>query len=217
MCWNAEVSLNTFIFSFFVLILVYYNNEYTKYKIKIFENKWFYIFLSSIIFIQFFEFFIWKNLKNKYNSFFTKCLIFLIILQPIFSLMLLSNLTLRNILLIPYVIVGFAFMLNILTSNKVNTHVSKNGHLVWNYFEIKFGGFLLNKILFLLWTFLLLFPLFYEKKWEFLLFGIITLIFCVYAEYNSRASTWCWITNLFSIYLIVYLLFYLPLKEKGIC
>ena len=133
--------------------------------------------------------------------------------------MLLSNLTIRNILLIPYVIGGFAFMLNILASNKVVSTVSKNGHLIWNwnYFEIKFGGIVINKILWLLWTLLLLFPLFYEKKWEFLLFGILTLIFCVYAEYNSRASTWCWITNLFSIYLIVILLFYLPLKEKGIC
>jgi len=217
MCWNAEVSLNTFIFSMFVLIFIYYNNEYTKYKIKIFENKWFYIFLSSIFFIQLFEFFIWKNLKNKYNSFFTKCLLFLIILQPAFSLMLLSNLNLRNILLIPYLFFGGIFVLNLLTTNKVITYVSKNEHLVWNYFDIKLGGIVINKFLWLLWTFLLLFPLFYENKWEFLLFGLITLCFCVYSEYNSRASTWCWITNFFSIYLITYLLFYLPMKEKGIC
>ena len=214
MCWNADVSLNTFLFSMFVLILIYYNNEYTKYKIKIFENKWFYIFLSSIIFIQLLEFFIWKNLKSNLNSFFTKCLMILIILQPVFSLMLLSNLTLRNILLIPYIFGSILFLIN-LTSNEVTTYVSKSGHLVWKYFDIKLGGIVINKYLSLCWVFLLLFGLFYEKKWEYLLFGIITIIICSYAEYNSSSSTWCWISNLFFIYLISYLLFYLPLIEKG--
>ena len=216
MCWNADVSLNTFIFSMFVLVLIYYNNEYTKYKIKIFEkNKWFYIFLFSIILIQLFEFLIWKNLNNKFNSLFTKCLIFLIILQTVFSLMLLSNLTLRNMLLIPYIIFVSIFLLNILISNEVKTYVSKSGHLVWKYFDIKLGGIVINKYLLLCWGFLFLFSLFYEKKWEYLLFGLITLLICVYADYTSSSSTWCWISNLFSIYLITYLLFYLPLKERG--
>lgn len=34
MCWNENVSLNTFLFSSFVLLLIFYNNTYTQYKIK---------------------------------------------------------------------------------------------------------------------------------------------------------------------------------------
>jgi len=30
MCWNAEVSLNTFAFSTFVLGMIIYNNTYTQ-------------------------------------------------------------------------------------------------------------------------------------------------------------------------------------------
>ena len=100
MCWNAEVSLNTFVFTCFTLAFVYYNNEYTQYKLSEFKNKWLYIFLFLVFLIQFIEYFIWKNLKNKYNPFFTKILFVTIYLQPIASLMLLSNLTIRNALLI---------------------------------------------------------------------------------------------------------------------
>ena len=38
MCWNQHVSLNTFIFSMFVLLLIAYNNEYTQYKIPELNN-----------------------------------------------------------------------------------------------------------------------------------------------------------------------------------
>jgi hypothetical protein len=67
MCWNAEVSLNTFLFSGFVLLLIMYNNNYTQYKIQFIEgidNIWAYIFLFSWILMQLFEFFIWKNINN---------------------------------------------------------------------------------------------------------------------------------------------------------
>ena len=39
MCWNKDVSLNTFLFSGFVLLLIYYNNTYTKYKVAEFDSK----------------------------------------------------------------------------------------------------------------------------------------------------------------------------------
>ena len=40
MCWNEHVSLNTFLFSSFVLLLIIYNNYYTKYKIKELHSPW---------------------------------------------------------------------------------------------------------------------------------------------------------------------------------
>ena len=52
MCWNESVSLNTFLFSSFVLLLVMYNNYYTKYKITELDNVWIYLFLASFIFMQ---------------------------------------------------------------------------------------------------------------------------------------------------------------------
>ena len=52
MCWNSQVSLNTFLFSTFVLLLVMYNNYYTQYKIKGMENIWVYVFFMSFITMQ---------------------------------------------------------------------------------------------------------------------------------------------------------------------
>ena len=146
MCWNAEVSLNTFLFSFFTLAFVYYNNEYTKYKNPVFKNKWLYIFLLSVFTIQLFEYFIWKNLKSAYNAFFTKGVLLLLILQPAASLMLLTNIKLRIMLLIPYLIIGFIFMIKIISSDKVDSTVSKQGHLIWNHFNLEIGDFDIKKL-----------------------------------------------------------------------
>ena len=52
MCWNASVSLNTFLFSSFILGLIIYNNLFTKYKIQHLNNIWAYLFLSSFILMQ---------------------------------------------------------------------------------------------------------------------------------------------------------------------
>ena len=52
MCWNESVSLNTFLFSSFVLLLIIYNNYYTKYKIPELNNVWIYLFLASFISMQ---------------------------------------------------------------------------------------------------------------------------------------------------------------------
>ena len=49
MCWNQYISLNTFIFSVFVLLLIAYNNEYTQYKTPFFSNKFVYFFFMSFI------------------------------------------------------------------------------------------------------------------------------------------------------------------------
>lgn len=61
MCWNANVSLNTFLFSGCVLALIIYNNSFTQYKIQELNNKWVYFLIASFVFIQLIEFFIWKK------------------------------------------------------------------------------------------------------------------------------------------------------------
>jgi len=216
MCWNAEVSLNTFLVSIFTLAFVYYNNEYTQYKIKEFKNKWVYIFLLLVFSVQLFEFFIWKNINNEYNSLFTKILFITVYLQPLASLMLLSNLKLRNILMTPYIIFAIPYFSNIITSNKIYSSVSKNGHLMWNN-PIIVNGVKINKLLYSIFAFFILFSLFYERKPMYLFFGFITLAIFVYKEYGSSGSMWCWVINSISLVMLFHILFYLPFVEKGLC
>jgi hypothetical protein len=95
MCWNKYVSLNTFLFSSFVLGLFIYNNEYTPYKIFRLENNVFlYLLFASVILIQLDEYFLWEaiNTKNeKNNHIFSVIGIILLFLQPIFSLLLIQS------------------------------------------------------------------------------------------------------------------------------
>ena len=58
MCWNEHVSLNTFLFSSFVLLLIIYNNLFTKYKIQELNNTFVYLFIASFVVMQLIEFFI---------------------------------------------------------------------------------------------------------------------------------------------------------------
>ena len=70
MCWNENISLNTFIFSTFVLIFIYYNNNYTQYKTKEFNDWKLYVLFFSFIIMQLVEYFLWKSIreKNTYNN-----------------------------------------------------------------------------------------------------------------------------------------------------
>ena len=214
MCWNETVSLNTFLFSGFVLLLVIYNNSFTKYKIQEINNKWMYVFIASFIFIQLIEFFIWRNINNKfYNNIFSIIAVSLITLQPVASIMLLTNIQLRNLLLISYSFLAIPYSIYKFSTQYIHSVVSESGHLRWKFFEVP------NSIWFI-WLFFFLFSFgyryVYEQKWAAFLFGMITLLisFVNYNQDNTVPSMWCWTVNSVMIYLAIYLLIYLPFLEK---
>ena len=214
MCWNEDVSLNTFLFSSFVLALIIYNNSYTKYKIQKLNNIWMYIFIASIIFMQLIEFFIWRNINNKfYNNLFSILALLLLFIQPITSIMILSNIQLRNMLLASYLLVATPYSIYEFSTKHIHTLVSKLGHLKWTIFQNP-------SIVWVVWLFFFLFSFVYEKRWGGFLFIFITLVisFINYKNDQTMASMWCWIVNVSMIYHAIYLLIYLPFLEKqNIC
>lgn len=214
MCWNQTVSLNTFLFSSFVLLLMYYNYAYTQYKIPDIKNIWFLLFIASFVVMQLIEFFIWRNLNNKfYNHLFSLFALLLVLVQPFFSLMIISNIFLRNILLGIYSIFAIPTIIySILNVNKFSSKISKLGHLSWGFVKM-------DSISFFAWLFFLLFGLFYEKEWPGFWFGVLTLMISFYNFLNDQSvgSMWCWSVNIILIYYACYLLLYLPFKEKMKC
>jgi len=215
MCWNKQVSLNTFIFSFGVLLLIIYNNLFTQYKIKELNNFWIYLFLCSIIFVQLLEYFIWNNMNNPfYNQLFTTLVIILTLLQPVFSLLLISDKKLRDYILGFYTFIAIPFVVYLFNTTKLESVVSSLGHLQWGIIKSKGNqiGKYFSALFVMVWLFGLLFPIFYIKNYFLLLLGIFTLLVSVYYYYsdNSIRSLWCWLTNIVSIYYACYLLFYLP-------
>jgi hypothetical protein len=214
MCWNQTVSLNTFLFSIFVLILIIYNNAYTQYKIKELNNFWVYMFFLSFIFMQLIEYFIWRNIKSPYyNSLFSILATLLLLIQPVVSLMLLSNEKLKYNMLLVYLVLAIPFAVYRLTTKRMYSVVSPGGHLQWKFLTRHDVGY--EVVLFWVWLFFFLFSFFYNKNYFAFGFGFIMLLISIWNYYqdNSVESMWCWVVNSIFLFYAFYLLVYLPFSQ----
>jgi hypothetical protein len=136
----------------------------------------------------------------------------LLVLQPVASLMMLSNIPLRNVLLLAYLLMSIPYFIYKFFTVNMHTVVSNKGHLKWLFFKHE-------PFIFIIWLFFFLFSLVYEKKRSGFLFGFLSL--CVfyynYANDNTMGSMWCWFVNSVMIYYAAYLLIYLPFCDKSLC
>jgi hypothetical protein len=210
MCWNKDVSLNTFLFSIFTLLLIIYNNTFTKYKIIEINNIFAYIFLLSFILMQLIEYFLWQNLNDKfYNkllSFFAASLIFI---QPIASTLIIKNLSERNFILFLYLLFGIPFALIKIFNTKFSTSIANNGHLKWDWID---SGNKYIYIFYLFYFFFLFYPLIREKLYFSFLIAFILLLISIYSYYRDGTadSMWCWSVNTIMLYFLIKLLIILP-------
>lgn len=218
MCWNKDVSLNTFIFSIFSLIFIYYNNKYTKYKIKEFTSVWVYLLFVSFISMQLAEYFLWKYMGNKkLNKYFTYLAIVLILLQPFFSLMLLtSDIVKYNMILLYFLLIGSLLYLYFINKTiKIKTSIANNGHLNWEWLPSISSNFIFC-VVWSLWFFFLFYPLY---KTNLNLMVIWSFILCVslytYFKHDTYQSMWCWMSNIIMFVFLIQILVILPYKEKG--
>ena len=227
MCWNKEISLNTFIFSAGTLAFILYNNKYTQYRIPFFDNKYVVLFFILVIIVQLIEYFLWVsiNTKNKSKNEFWSIILFIVtILQPFVALMWVTNTNVRNILITIFIAI-YAISFAIIPLN-FETVKHKSGHLQWNAFsyrhELTMTCFI-NYIRSIIWFVSFFTGFYYLLDFPyFLIILTITILFMIY-HYNSNQlnvfnSNWCWFTNGFSLIFAFYLLFVLPYREyQQIC
>jgi hypothetical protein len=223
MCWNENVSLNTFLFTSAVLIFIFYNNQYTQYKIEEFKDWKLYLLFFSFTSIQLVEYFLWKSIKekNKYNNKIFSIIGWIIIriLQPFCLLLLIPD----KYLLIKYLSFFVYFILLIIISiykhfyNPVDftTLVGKNTHLSWNWINLDNNFEYIIAILY----FILYIPLIMKIP----IISLIILgfyVFCYIKYYNTLTwgSMWCWISNSLLLYFLIKILFISPYNEyKMLC
>jgi hypothetical protein len=201
MCWNKDVSIQTFAFTSFVIILIFF----AKHKPVQFESIYMYIFLLSVTFMQLCEYFIWISIEtrddalNKISSFFAWFLIRVV--QPISALFLLPDkyIYLRSLLLPSYVIslVGTTIYKSIFNPIQFKTVVNKNGHLGWLWNKLD-GGEIINLIMY--WacmsTLFLGFPIGF-------VLSFIALLFSVFRYNYTWGSNWCYLVNAIMIYYFI--------------
>jgi hypothetical protein len=207
MCWNEYVSINTFVFGIFVLLLIAFNNKYSKYKITEFENPYTYFFMVSFISMQFIEFILWRNLNNKFiNKTMSILGSLLLVIQPIASLTMLENIDLRNKMILVYSIPAFVYFCYNIINKNIDTIVSKTGHLKWNWIPTNLLGYLF-------YLFFLYFSLFINRKYIGILlsFPLFSIFYYYYYTDGTAGSLWCWSVNIIMLYYLIKVLIYLPL------
>ena len=212
MCWNQYVSLNTFVFGIFILLLIAYNNKYSQYKITEFQSVYTYFFFVSFISMQLIEFFLWRNLNNTFfNQFFSFIGSFLLFIQPIASLSMLQNQSLKWKLMTSYFIPASLYFIYDYNRHPYITTVSKTGHLKWKWID-----FINHNVLYLFWLFFFFYSFVANKYYGGMIFGILLFTITYYSYYKdgSAGSLWCWIVNSIMIYYAFRLLFILPFITK---
>jgi hypothetical protein len=210
MCWNQHVSLNTFLFSTFVLCLMIYNDKYTPYKTTIAHNVYFYIFIFSFASMQFVEYLLWKNINNekKVQTISTYGQI-LVILQPIVSLLMVKNAILKWAIIAVYSITAFSIFNS--SKNHFKTTVL-NGHLKWNWMPVSYTAYAM-------WVACLLFSFILNGEYNYVLAALFLFLITYWSNYanGTAGSLWCWSINVFMLYFAVKLLIILPFQSHGVC
>jgi hypothetical protein len=199
MCWNASVSLNTFVFGVFASLFSYFNDD-----IKIL----YVIAYLSVIIMQLIEYFVWSETFS--NKLLSQIAFLVIIFQPIFIIISIE----KKPELIPYLLVGY-FMFIIIraytTSIPLNTVdfsmvPSKNGHLAWKWLDY-------NLLMLLIWYMFISSKLVIDNNYFILIFITIILIISIilYKDTQTWGSMWCWVCNFTSL-ILIFSVFY-----KDIC
>ncbi len=202
MCWNADISLQTFIVGVISAIIVIALNK-VEYK---------YILLGiSISLMQLIEYYAWKNINNKQIikllSIFGALLIVIQLL--IINISLLKGKE-RLIILILLFLGLLATLVFIINNDKFKMEKGNNGHLIWYWIDIP-------KPVLIYILFFYLYAFFRSKNTLYV--GIIVIILLILSLYNfykhkTWGSMWCYYSNIIWMILIFNSIFQIKTYKK---
>ena len=189
MCWNAEVSLNTFIFAIIGMIIVVGLNKISYTTI---------LFALSISLMQLLEYYTWNNINDKDIIFKLSIIGFLIIL---FQILILNYGLLQGdekiIALIIIIIYSLFIFIYNYQNDKFKMEKGENGHLIWHYVDIPLP------LLIIVFFFYIYPSIKYSYMSIFIM--IIPLLISLYYYYNYKTwgTMWCYFSNIYWLVLII--------------
>ncbi len=220
MCWNADISINTFLFGCLALVFIYFTNTYTRYKSVAYERPIAY--LASLLFIlmQLLEYFIWKHIKHpKTNTFLSKLGLLLIVSQ-IYCLIFFAEPVYQSILLAAFTLFCFTVYVykSLYNPFVFKTTVSPNGHLSWEWLRTEGTE---RVFLWIILSFYLI-PWLLAKRTPYiplLIGGILCMIaYVLRQKENTHGSLWCWLINVLLLFTLLDILLVQPFREyNGLC
>lgn len=189
MCWNASVSLNTYLFSLFASVFALMNGVL---------NLELFAFMQTYITIQLLEYLVWS--KSFSNRLLSQIMFVVILLQPFASVLAIqSQPAYRLPLAIAYALFAFAVVVIVKPWNTIDFRSVKgpNGHLAWHWLD-----FSLPVILVWVAFFLVRYVIDKEYVAAILSAGIVALFYVLYHKTHTWGSMWCWIANAVAVMLI---------------
>lgn len=186
MCWNAEVSLQSFLIG--ITAVFFANQNGLPFPTT--------LFCLTIVFMQLIEYFVWSYYDNPTVNFVASfSAAFLLFLQPVASLLTLSSkyTTYALLVYVGLALAAFVVMDMSRLREKYKMRRAENGHLAWNWIQND-----LQTTLSLVVYFLFLFtPLLLRGQYTLLGISLTTLFVSLYSFYkeNTWGSMWCWIVN----------------------
>jgi hypothetical protein len=223
MCWNATISLNTFLFSTATLAFVAYNNAYTKYKLTEFvDNPWLYLAFMSFILIQLVEYFLWRSIESRdanMNNIMSIIGSLIIASQPLAVSMLITNKTLQPIVTsICAVVFAFHCFLKYPGQlDKFTTVISPStGSLQWKWNTQNRS--LMDIVLIMGYFATFFIAAFYVPTYLGIIAAVtLVLSWWIYGVFERMiwGSKWCWSANLIMIYLLVRIMVILPFGDMS--
>lgn len=183
MCWNAEISLQTFFIGIIALAIGW------AYGLSIPVL----FFCLTIVLMQLVEYIVWKNNKNdSINRQASYAAAALLAIQPVASILTFTSNTYRLVLLFAYL--ASASIVQIFDhTREYSMTVAPNGHLAWNWLDKTPASFMNLAIYF----FFLFTPLLLNQRWEMLGLAGATLAASIFTfwQSNTWGSLWCWLVN----------------------
>lgn len=216
MCWNADVSLNTFLFSSVSLGFIAYNNAYTPYRLTEFHSWSMNLFLFSFISMQLLEYFLWKQIHSRQGrQWYSRIGMLIILIQPLASLLLVSSVPIRIGLMMVYSVVMIWYYLQHQELWETTTvTVSPNGHLNWKWWSTDGTQYVYVAV----WLCCFFFPMIWEwsrhpwiSTYALLSFAIV---YFLYRKEHVVNSMWCWIANGLLMGAMIVLVGYLPFHTR---
>jgi len=139
---------------------------------------------------------------------------FIVIIQAPTIMLMIQNTTIKYSLLLIYILffIGYFEFKRIYSPITFHTSIGKTGHLRWDWINTNGYG---NKILLLVYLLIYVTSLLLINNTEITVIGLLTLFVSVFFYYkdNTFASMWCWLGNIFFLYLIVSILLIKPFYE----
>jgi hypothetical protein len=187
MCWNADVSLKTFLIGMAGIGL----GGYLGLSLPVL------LFCFTIVCMQLIEYVVWTYYDNddvNYKA--SLAAATLLWLQPVASMLTISSLSLKVTLLSMYFILSLIGQLAISnkdTKKRYSMKRAENGHLSWKFLSKEPQTYVALIVFF----FFLFTPILLTGNLELLALALATLGLSIYSYWreNTWGSMWCWIVN----------------------